>query len=240
MDTVIFDFNGTMVFDGKYHEQAWKEYVEQLIERELSTEEFQSYILGRINRDIFTHFLSEKPEYRSDRSIFDKDGKIQAEKLLLLSEGKEARYRVLFEADVKNFKLAAGLPEYLNRLKSAGIKLNIASAANQTNIDFYFEKFHLDNWFDKAAVAYDDGTVRGKPAPDLYQRAMENIGAKPENTMVYEDGRSGVLAAHAAGITKIVGIYGDSNRRLLEYTGLCSSYFKDYTEVKSYVKKGFQ
>ena len=35
---IIFDMNGTMIFDGKYHEIAWKDYAEKLAGRQMSTE----------------------------------------------------------------------------------------------------------------------------------------------------------------------------------------------------------
>lgn len=43
---IIFDMNGTMIFDGKYHEIAWKDYAEKLAGRQMSTEEFQHHVLG--------------------------------------------------------------------------------------------------------------------------------------------------------------------------------------------------
>ncbi|QWT53243.1 hypothetical protein [Eubacterium sp. MSJ-33] len=41
---VIFDCNGTMIFDGKYHDIAWRTYVSKLAGRELTKEEFQHQI----------------------------------------------------------------------------------------------------------------------------------------------------------------------------------------------------
>ena len=67
----------------------------------------------------------------------------------------------------------------------------------------------------------------------MYIRAMERIGAVPEETMVIEDGPSGIRAAAAAGAGHIVGIYGDSSRELLEETGLCDELIPDYLEFHS-------
>lgn len=93
----------------------------------------------------------------------------------------------------------------------------------------FSERFALAKWFDKSKLAYDDGTMRAKPAPDMYIRAMERIGAEPSETMVIEDSPSGVKAAVAANAACIVGIYGDSDKKLLQNTGVCDYLIEDYT-----------
>lgn len=175
---IIFDLNGTMIFDGKYHEIAWKEYSDKLAGRILTTEEFQHHVLGHTNRDILEYLMGK--------------GTLSDERILELTEEKEAAYRDLYVKDTENFKLVDGLEEYLDYIKEKGININIATGSNLTNLDFYFEQFKLDRWFDKSKAAYDDGTMAAKPAPDMYIRAMERIGAAPEETMVIEDGPSGV------------------------------------------------
>lgn len=213
---IIFDLNGTMIFDGKYHEIAWKEYSDKLAGRILTTEEFQHHVLGHTNRDILEYLMGK--------------GTLSDERILELTEEKEAAYRDLYVKDTENFKLVDGLEEYLDYIKEKGININIATGSNLTNLDFYFEQFKLDRWFDKLKAAYDDGTMAAKPAPDMYIRAMERIGAAPEETMVIEDGASGVKAAAAAGAAFIVGIYGDSDENLLKNTCLCNLLIHDYAD----------
>lgn len=43
---VIFDCNGTMIFDGKYHDVAWNTYVSRLAGRKLTKEDFEKIITG--------------------------------------------------------------------------------------------------------------------------------------------------------------------------------------------------
>ena len=61
----------------------------------------------------------------------------------------------------------------------------------------------------------------GKPAPDGYLRAAKVLGVDPADCVVFEDSISGVRAAHAAGIGKIVAICTEvSAERLLSYPGV--------------------
>ncbi|MGP3926289.1 HAD family hydrolase [Streptomyces sp. 8N616] len=48
-----------------------------------------------------------------------------------------------------------------------------------------------------------DDVERGKPAPDIFLRAAEELGAAPSRCTVYEDSDEGIAAAHAAGMAVI-------------------------------------
>jgi beta-phosphoglucomutase-like phosphatase (HAD superfamily) len=49
-------------------------------------------------------------------------------------------------------------------------------------------------------VITPENVKRGKPAPDMFLLAAERMGIKPQDCLVFEDGRSGVEAAKAAGM----------------------------------------
>lgn len=58
--------------------------------------------------------------------------------------------------------------------------------------------------FDHIVTA--DDVVESKPAPDLYLRALELMGLRPDECVVYEDSEIGMASARAAGITQVVDI----------------------------------
>ena len=147
---IIFDMNGTMIFDGKYHEIAWKDYAEKLAGRQMSTEEFQHHVLGHTNKDILEYLMGK--------------GTLTEERILELTEEKEAMYREMYMEDTANFKLVDGLVAYLDKLKEQGINMNIATGSNMTNLAFYFKEFDLGRWFDITLCAYDDGTMNAAGA----------------------------------------------------------------------------
>lgn len=41
---------------------------------------------------------------------------------------------------------------------------------------FFIRSFGLERWFDPEKIVYDDGTLPGKPNPDIYLKAARTIG----------------------------------------------------------------
>ena len=78
--------------------------------------------------------------------------------------------------------------------------------SDKDNVDFFIEVFNLEKWFDLEQIVYDNGNIPGKPAPDIYLKAAENIGLAPKDCIVVEDALSGIKAAENAGIGNIIAI----------------------------------
>ena len=64
----------------------------------------------------------------------------------------------------------------------------------------------MAKWFDLEYVVYNDGTLPGKPAPDIFLKAAEVIGVEISDCVIFEDSRSGIKAAKCAGAYKIIGV----------------------------------
>lgn len=187
MRSVIFDFNGTLFADSDKHKEAWRVFVRRY-GKQVDEAELISHFLGRANGYILHRmFGADLPEQEVARMTLEKEG----------------IYRDLCRADAKSFHLMPGAEDFLDHLKSEGVRFNIATGAEVSNVDFYFEEFHLSRWFDRAMVVLDDGTFPGKPAPDVYLRAAAVLGVAPESCTAFEDSSSGVRAASSAGIGKI-------------------------------------
>ena len=149
------------------------------------------YMFGRTNEAIITYAISKKP---TPQMVED------------LGQEKEALYRQMCLEDKENFKLADGVPEFLDFLKKNSIPRTIATMADKPNVDFYIEHFHLEKWFDLDKIVYSNGVIPGKPAPDIYQIAAKNLHLDPKDCIVVEDAVSGIDSAQAAGIGKIIAI----------------------------------
>ena len=94
-------------------------------------------------------------------------------------------------------------------LAGRGIVCTIATASGKENVDFYFEHLGLSRWFEYDRVAYNDGKIAGKPAPDIYLKAMSFIARAPSEVIIFEDAVAGICAAENAHAGRIIIV--DSN-----------------------------
>ena len=191
MKALVFDFNGTMFLDTDKQRLAWNEFFQKYIGRPLTEEEFLRYACGPAIGTILRRF------YRPD---------VDDATALQLAEEKEAMYRRLCREDEGHLHLVEGLPAALDRLRAAGVPMAIATGAGRPNLEFYFEAFGLGRWFDWAHILYDDGTLPGKPAPDIYLRVCALLGVAPQDAIVVEDSFAGIESANAAGVGGIIAI----------------------------------
>ena len=200
----IFDFNGTLLFDTPAHADAWRAF---LLEKGIAVTDadIQKHIQGRPNLDILRHFL----------------GELTDQEILTCSKRKEEKYRAVCLQKNDWFRLVDGVPEMFDRLQAEGVPFTIATSSQWDNVSFYFEHLGLDRWFTPETLVFDDGKMRGKPAPDIYLRAMALIGCRPDECAVFEDSLSGIQAGRAAGAGWIIAVDSDLDReKLLRVEGV--------------------
>lgn len=78
------------------------------------------------------------------------------------------------------------------------------------------ENLNLNKWFDLNKIVFDDGSILGKPEPDIYLKAAAKIGIKAEKCIVVEDAISGIESAYRANIGKIIAIAPKSKHKNLK------------------------
>jgi HAD superfamily hydrolase (TIGR01509 family) len=79
--------------------------------------------------------------------------------------------------------------------------LGLASSANRSVIDAVLASSGLDACF-KVTVSGEE-VVHGKPAPDVYLAATDELGVDPRRSAAVEDSANGLHAAAAAGMAVI-------------------------------------
>ncbi len=191
MKGIIFDFNGTLYWDSQLHYDAWRDFSKILRGYEFTQEEMRDKMFGHTNEDIIEYAIGKKPS----KEMVEKYAK-----------EKESLYRKRCLLDKENFKLAPGAIEFLDFLKENDIPRTIATMSEWDNVEFYIKEFNLEKWFDISKIVYSDGTIPGKPAPDIFLIAAEKIGLAPKDCVVIEDAIAGINAAKSAGIGKIIAI----------------------------------
>lgn len=213
---IIFDFNGTLLFDSQKHYDAWKVYSKKLRGYEFSDDEMRKYMFGRTNEDIIAYALGEKPN---------------AELCEKYAKEKESVYREMCLKDKENFHLAPFAEEFLDFLCEKNIPHTIATMSDKDNVDFFIKELHLAKWFDIEKIVYDDGNIKGKPQPDIYIKAAENLKLAPEDCIVIEDALSGIEAAKRARIGKIIAIASMEDKELYKNLNSVSEIISDYSEI---------
>ncbi|AKP67221.1 HAD family hydrolase [Companilactobacillus ginsenosidimutans] len=187
--TIIFDFNGTMIFDSQLQHQAWEMTLSKEFKHRMTEEEFQNQICGRNNKYTFNYFADHKL----------KDSTVDN-----YSQAKEIIYRKICLSRPESFKLVKGLPDFLDHCIENNININIATASEMYNVEFFFKHLHLEKWFDINKVVANDGTLPGKPEPDMFLQAIKNVDGEPNTTMIFEDSLTGLKGAHNAKVAETI------------------------------------
>ena len=89
--------------------------------------------------------------------------------------------------------------------------LAVASSSGLNRLHFKLKKTDLHHRFDPHIYSGDQ-VEKGKPAPDLFLFAAEQLGIHPEKCIAIEDSVNGVKSALAAGMT-VIGFTGGSHCR---------------------------
>jgi len=211
--SAVFDMDGVIVDNRVYHFRAWEEFAREHGLR-FQAEYFKNNLFGRVNRDIL-------------RGLYK--GELDDQRTRLYAVEKEALYRKLYQGHVAP---ARGLVRFLKALKNAGIAAAVATAAPRVNLDFVLDEADLRPYFD---VLVDIGAVtRGKPAPDLYLKAAEELRRKPGECVAFEDSYPGVESALAAGM-RVVGVTTTHTREELGHVHLV---IDDFDKVSVEVLRG--
>ncbi|HQT67210.1 MAG TPA: HAD-IA family hydrolase [Acetobacteraceae bacterium] len=98
-----------------------------------------------------------------------------------------------------------GILRLIHEARAAGVRCAIATTTSRPNIDgLLVSSFAPDavGWF--AAIAAGDEVAHKKPAPDVYQLALDRLGLPARDCLAIEDSRNGLESAHAAGITCVI------------------------------------
>ena len=108
------------------------------------------------------------------------------------------RYRAIDRSFRDRLPALPGVTELLDQLEAADVPRGIASSSAREWIEGHLGRLGLLDRF--ATVAGVDRTGVGKPAPDVYLLACEDLGADPARSVAVEDSGHGIAAAKAAGL----------------------------------------
>lgn len=177
----IFDLDGVLVDTAKYHFKAWKRLTDML--GTAFTENDNERLKG-VSRMASLEIILEIGHMKLD-------------------EGKKLEYATLknkwyieYISKMTPSEILPGCIRFITELKNAKIRIAIGSASKNTPM--ILERVGLLGMFD--AVADGNNIAKAKPDPEVFLKAAEMVGIKPEECVVFEDAVAGVQAALNAGM----------------------------------------
>ncbi len=178
---VIFDLDGVITDTAELHYQAWKNLANSIsidFDREFNEE-----LKGISRMDSLNKILSlggVADQYTQDEKI-------------ALATKKNEEYKGLL-VHLKPEDIYPGIMELLKSLKQSNIKIGLASASK--NGPAILNYLQITDYFD--TIADPDSVANGKPAPDIFLKAAEQLGVTPQECMGVEDSEAGIEAIKRA------------------------------------------
>ena len=132
-------------------------------------------------------------------------------------------------------KAMPGADELVRYAAERDIPRAIASSSSQAIIEHFVG---LMRWEEKIPQRYSaEYMERGKPAPDIYLHAAEQLGYAPETCLALEDSRFGTMAALAAGMTCYT-VPDLSHSSIADFAGINKNVYRSLHEVLDKVRQG--
>ena len=120
----------------------------------------------------------------------------EAEFLLKLHKRKTEIFVNLIESG--KLPLRTGVKRLMTEAMKSGLIIGVCTTANERSANAIAKGMLHDIKFE--FVLAGDIVSKKKPDPEIYLLALERTGLKPEECIVIEDSRNGVLAAKEAGM----------------------------------------
>lgn len=118
----------------------------------------------------------------------------------------KTQYYKQYAADGK-IPLRPGVERLLNEARSEGVRLAIATTTTPANVQALLENTlgaeSLD-WFE--VIAAGDMVPKKKPAPDIYEYALEHLDLPADDCLAFEDTNNGLLSATPTGLKTVVTV----------------------------------
>ena len=228
----IFDVDGVL-FDSP-HEAAWREAMRELMESEWSDISGETtWTAERFTPQVYQQVMSGKPRMSGARAALDYFEVPDAEtRVEAYAERKQTMVIELIEAG--EFTAYPDALRFIIAVKDAGIR--VAAASSSKNAGLFLRKIRLDTFAEEQGIAsqfirprlslleFFDADVsgrdfaEGKPHPEMFLTAAQELAIPPEQNFVIEDAAAGVQAAKAGNMAAL-GLARADDTELLAAAG---------------------
>ncbi|MDD2279374.1 MAG: beta-phosphoglucomutase family hydrolase [Bacteroidales bacterium] len=224
-DAVIFDLDGVITKTALVHATAWKNMFDGFL-KEWEKKHGKIFIEFTHYND-YLPYVDGKPRYKGVESFLksrgidlpygDPSDSPNAETICGLGNRKNDAFNEILQRDgVEVYESTVAL---LDELKEKGIKLGVASSSK--NCKQVLERANLLHYFETRV----DGEVsaelglHGKPEPDIFIKACDNLKVEYFRAVIVEDAVSGVQAGQKGNFGFVLGVARENNETELKANG---------------------
>ncbi len=205
---VLCDIDGTLVESNWLHAAAWKDAL-QVADLTVELEEVRRQI-GKGGDELIPVFV---PWWK--RAAIEEPLKAYRKQLFLIK----------YLDQVKPFPHVRDL---MLRMQHQGIRISLASSADQEQLEAYKKIANIDDLVEKSTSA--DDADKSKPHPDIFQAALKKLDLNPNDVLALGDTPYDAEAAGKAGIWTVGVTTGGWSKQDLKFAG-CVEVYKDVAEL---------
>ena len=181
---VIFDLDGVITDTARYHYLAWKQMANQIgIDID---EEFNETLKGVDRMGSLDRILA-----RGNKQYTEKEK-------LALADSKNEHYKELIKG-ITASDLLPGALTALNSLRAISVKTGLASVSK--NASTIVDRLGITDLFNYVVDA--NLIKKGKPDPEIFLKAAQELHVPPAECMGVEDAVVGIQAIKSAGMYAI-------------------------------------
>lgn len=220
---VLFDLDGVLTPTAEMHERAWAE----MFNRFLSEHFTDGTTAAPFTDADYLAYVDGKPRYDGVRSFLDSRGIELPEgspsdppghhTVCALGNRKNETFNEIIARD--GIDPYPGSVRLLDFLDARRIKLAVVSSSKNARgvLGASALKRRFGVIVDGIVVA--ERGLAGKPAPDAFLLAADELGVDASRTVVVEDAVSGVTAGRAGGFARVIGVDRGAGERALRAGG---------------------
>jgi beta-phosphoglucomutase family hydrolase len=223
-EAAVFDLDGVLTETAAIHAQAWKQLFDEFLAQRAAASgqvfqpfdansDYLAYVDGRPRADGVRTFLAARGITLPEGEAGDPPDALTVR---ALGARKDAYFlQRLARSGVTVFPDARPL---LVNLRAAGLKTALVSSSR--NAKAVLEAGGLTALFDDVVDGVEAARLglKGKPAPDTFLRAAQQLGVPAQRAVGFEDALVGVEAIRAAGYGLVVGVDRvDQSRELVAH-----------------------
>jgi beta-phosphoglucomutase family hydrolase len=216
-DAVLLDLDGVITDTANMHAACWKQMFDAYLQ-ERATEggepfrpfdlatDYRLYVDGKPRFDGVRDFLTSRGIQLPEGSPDDPP---QARTVGGLGNRKnDLVNKVIEEGGVEPYE---GSVKFIHQVRHQGFKIAVVTSSQ--NCEAVLKATKLNAFFD---LRVDGNTIRsqhlaGKPAPDTFLTAAQQLGVAPARAVVIEDAISGVEAGHRGNFGLVIGVARKGN-----------------------------